>query len=402
VKFMGAHESENLPVRMSHVAQQMIGQPMFQVIDRVRIMEDAGRDVVHLEIGEPDFETPENISIAAVEAIQAGDTHYVSSWGVREFREACARATQRSRGFLPDLEQVLVTPGANIATFLTILTLVNHGEEVLYPDPGFPTYEASVRAAGVEGVRYGLEHENGFRISSALVEEQITDKTRLIIVNSPSNPTGAVSDERELRKVFELARAHNIFIFSDEIYARMTYSHSFFSLGSLDGSKERVIVSNGFSKAFAMTGWRLGVAIGPAAIMERMMLLLQTTLSCVPPFVQRAGIAALDEDQSQVKAMMEEYRRRRDLVVEEVNSIPGLFADAPGGAFYLFPSIKETGLSSSEFAERLLEEEAVAVLPGHNFGPSGEGYIRISFASGEERLREGLIRIRSFCERLTR
>lgn len=398
---MSARELENLPGRMSRVAQQMIGQPMFQVIDRVRVMEDAGRDVVHLEIGEPDFETPANISDAAVEAIQAGDTHYVSSWGLNDFREASARATQRSRGFLPDLEQVLVTPGANIATFLTIVTLVNQGEEVLFPDPGFPTYEASVRAAGVQAVRYRLDHENGLRISSALVEAQITDKTRLIIVNSPSNPTGAVSDERELRKVFELARAHNLFVFSDEIYARMIYGDRFFSPGSLDGCKERVIVSNGFSKAFAMTGWRLGVAIGPAPIMERMMLLLQTTLSCVPPFVQRAGIAALEEDQSQVKAMMAEYGRRRDFLVEEVNSIPGLSADAPGGAFYLFPSIKETGLSSSEFAERLLEEEAVAVLPGHNFGPSGEGYIRLSFASGEERLREGLSRIRSFCERLS-
>jgi len=181
-------DSDDFTFRMSSIAHQMMGQPMFQVIDRVRSMEDAGRDVVHLEIGEPDFETPSNISAAAVKAIIDGDTHYVSSWGVREFREASARATQRSRGFKPDLEQVLVTPGANIATFLTILTLVNPGEEVLYPDPGFPTYEASVRAAGVSGVRYELDHHNEFRISADSIAEKITDKSRLIIVNSPSNP----------------------------------------------------------------------------------------------------------------------------------------------------------------------------------------------------------------------
>lgn len=380
----------------------MVGQPMFQVIDRVRNMEDTGIDVVHLEIGEPDFETPRNISAAAIEAIHAGDTHYVSSWGVREFREACMRATLRSRGFLPDLDQVLVTPGANIATFLTILTLVNPGEEVLYPNPGFPTYDASVRAAGVKGVRYGLDAKNGFKISADLIEKEITENTRLLIVNSPSNPTGAVSEEGELRRVFELARSHNLYVFSDEIYARMTYGDSFFSLSSLDRAKDLVIVSNGFSKAFAMTGWRLGVVIGPSPIMERMMLLLQTTLSCVPPFVQRAGIAALEEDQHHVKEMMERYKERRDLVVDGVNSIPGLSASAPGGGFYLFPSIRETGLSSSVFSDRLLEEQAVAVLPGHNFGPSGEGYIRLSFASGEERLKEGLRRLKLFCESLER
>lgn len=335
--------SESLPElnltqpRLSAVARQTIGQPMFQVIDKVRKMEDAGRDVVHLEIGEPDFDTPRNVSIAAIEAINNGDTHYVSSWGLPELREASARATYRSRGFMPDPDQVLVTPGANIATFLAILTLVNPGEEVLYPDPGFPTYEASVRAAGVEGVRYRLDPNNAFRILPDALEEQISDKTRLIIINSPSNPTGGVSHERELREVYELAAANDIYVFSDEIYARMVFDEPFFSIGSIDRAKERVIISNGFSKAFAMTGWRLGVAIGPPVVMERMMLLLQTTLSCVPPFVQRAGISALEDDQSEVERMMETYKRRRDLVLEEIKSIPGLSAVAPGGPFIFFP-----------------------------------------------------------------
>lgn len=389
-------------IEFSRVAQQMVGQPMFQVIDRVKKMEDAGRDVIHLEIGEPDFETPAHISNAAVQALMEGDTHYVSSWGVPEFRAACAQATNRSRGFLPNIAQVLVTPGANIATYLSILTLVNPGEEVLYPDPGFPTYEASILAAGVEGVRYKLDHENGFKIRSDLVAAGITSKTRLIIVNSPSNPTGGVSEEGELRKVFDLARNHNLLVFSDEIYARMIYGDRFFSIGSIDEARERVIISNGFSKAFAMTGWRLGVIIGPEQIVEKMMLLLQTTLSCVPPFIQRAGIEAVEGDQESVKLMMTTYEKRRDMVVAAVNSIPGLSAAVPGGAFYLFPSIRGTGLTSNEFTERLLDEEAVAVLPGHNFGPEGEGYIRISFASSEERLREGLDRVRKFCERLQR
>jgi len=387
--------------KLSDVANNLVGQPMFAVIDQVRKLELAGRDVVHLEIGEPDFETPLHITQAAVAALNSGDTHYVSSWGLPDFLEASRNTTSLSRGFLPDLRQVLVTPGANIATYLAIRCLVDADSEVLYPDPGFPTYEASILAAGVKGVRYPLDASNEFRMRADAIGPLITDKTRLLIVNSPSNPTGAVTEPEEIERIYELAKAHDLYVFSDEIYARMVFgSGNFSSMGSIDQCRERVIVSNGFSKAFAMTGWRLGVVIGPESVVEKMMLLLQTTLSCVPPFIQRAGIAALEDSQDDVSAMMVAYKRRRDLAVSGVNQIRGLQAAEPGGAFYLFPSIAQTGLTSEEFASRLLDEEAVAVLPGTNFGPAGEGFIRISYASGEERLSEGIRRIRNFCERL--
>ena len=386
---------------LSLAADALVGQPMFQMIDRARELEDAGRSIVHLEIGEPDFETPEHISAEAVTAIQKGDTHYVSSWGIVELRRAVQDATENSRGFRPDLDQVLVTPGANIATYIAIRCLVDPGFEVLIPDPGFPTYQASVVAAGVKGIPYQLSEENSFRISADLIESQITDRTRLIVLNSPSNPTGAVTPPEEIRRVYELAEKHDLYIFSDEIYARMIFdSVAFSSPGSLDLCRERVIISNGFSKAFAMTGWRLGVMIGPAAVMAKMMLFLQTTLSCVPPFVQRAGIAAITGGQGQVNNMMQAYQRRRDLVVSGVRDCRGLSTPTPGGAFYLFPSIERTGLSSDEFGRRLLEEAGVAVVPGGHFGPSGEGHVRLSFASNEDLLAEGIRRLREFCEKL--
>ena len=386
---------------LSDVANSVVGQPMFQVIDQVSQLEAQGRDVIHFEIGEPDFEAPAHITSAAISALSAGDTHYVSSWGIPEFLASCAEATRKSRGFKPSDKQVLVTPGANIATYLTIRSLVNPGEQVLIPDPGFPTYLASARAAGVEARYYPLDADNDFRVNAKLIESQITDKTRLIILNSPSNPTGAVSHPHQLREVLNLAKKHNLWVFSDEIYARMTYGdQDFYSVSSEDRCLDRVIVSNGFSKAFSMTGWRLGVMIGPQEVMEKMMLLLQTTLSCVPPFVQRAGVAALEGAQKDVMLMMETYKKRRDFAVGAIDAIAGMSCASPGGAFYLFPSIKGTGISSSDFASRLLDEESVAVLPGHNFGPAGEGHIRISYASSLDLIQEGIHRIKNFCERL--
>ena len=388
---------------LSRNAQMLMGQPMFQVIDAVKKLEQAGRDVVHFEIGEPDFETPEHIVAAGISALDAGETHYVSSWGISDFIEASRRATEKSRKFVPDIDQVLVTPGANIAIYMAIVCLMEPGDEILVPDPGFPTYLASARAAGVTAVPYALDPDDDFRLNADNLEAAITPRTRMIIVNSPSNPTGAVTAESELRKIYSLAERHDLFIFSDEIYARMVFDGTkFFSLGTLDACRERVIISNGFSKAFAMTGWRLGIMIGPSEVMAKMMLLLQTTLSCVPPFIQRAGVAALEGPQEPVWAMMREYAERRDFVVSRVNEIPGMSTPVPGGAFYLFPSIQGTGLSSTEFADRLLDEEAVAVLPGTNFGERGEGFIRISYASGRERLEEGLQRIKNFSQRLVR
>lgn len=377
------------------------GQPMFKVIDKVKRLEAAGRDIVHLEIGDPDFTTPRHIVEAAQLSLDRGETHYGSSWGLADFIETMRQATLRSRGFLPDADQVLVTPGANISIFYAIFCLVNPGHEVLVPNPGFPTYLSTISMCGARAVPYPLHDSNGFRMRAEDIEPLITPRTRLLIINSPQNPTGAITEPEHLREIYALAEKHDLYIYSDEIYSRMVYEEGdFFSIASLDQARERVILSNGFSKAYAMTGWRLGSVIAPREIAERMMMLLQTTSSCVSAFVQRAGIAAIEGDQAPVRAMMAAYRRRRDLLVQGLNAIPGIRCHLPGGAFYAFPNISSFGMSSEAFADAMLERADVALLPGSNFGSQGEGFVRMVYASSEANIQRALERIAQACRQL--
>jgi aspartate aminotransferase len=377
------------------------GQPMFKVIDKVKRLEAQGHHIVHLEIGDPDFSTPRHVIEAAQRSLDLGETHYGSSWGLADFIETIRQATHKSRGFLPDVDQVLVTPGANIAIFYAIFCLVNPGHEVLVPNPGFPTYLSSISMCGAKAVSYPLNDKNGFRMRAADIEPFITPNTRLLIINSPQNPTGAITEPEHLKEIFELAEKHDLYIYSDEIYSRMVYEEGrFFSIASLDQARERVILSNGFSKAFAMTGWRLGSVIAPKVVAERMMMLLQTTSSCVSAFVQRAGIAAIEGDQDPVRDMMATYRRRRDLLVQGLNAIPGIQCHLPGGAFYAFPNISSFGLSSEEFADVMLEKANVALLPGSNFGSQGEGFIRMVYASSEANIHMALERMAEACQKL--
>jgi aspartate aminotransferase len=377
------------------------GQPMFKVIDKVKRLEAQGCDIVHLEIGDPDFTTPRHIIDAAQQSLDRGETHYGSSWGLTDFIETMRQATLKSRGFLPDVDQVLVTPGANISIFYAIFCMVNPGHEVLVPNPGFPTYLSSISMCGAQAVPYPLHESNGFRMRAADIEPLITPRTRLLIINSPQNPTGAITEPEHLKEIYELAEKYDLYIYSDEIYSRMVYEEGrFFSIASLDEARERVILSNGFSKAFAMTGWRLGSVIAPRIIAERMMMLLQTTSSCVSAFVQRAGIAAIEGDQSSVNEMMMVYRRRRHLLVQGLNSIPGIQCHLPGGAFYAFPNISSFGLSSEEFADVMLEKANVALLPGSNFGSQGEGFVRLVYASSEANIQTALERMAHACRQL--
>lgn len=377
------------------------GQPMFKVIDKVKRLEAQGRDIVHLEIGDPDFTTPRHIIEAAQLSLEKGETHYGSSWGLADFIDTMRQATFKSRGFLPDVDQVLVTPGANISIFYAIFCTVNPGHEVLVPNPGFPTYLSTISMCGAQAVPYPLHESNGFRMRAEDIEPLITPRTRLLIINSPQNPTGAISEPEHLKEIYELAEKHDLYIYSDEIYSRMVYEDGrFFSIASLDQARERVILSNGFSKAFAMTGWRLGSVIAPRVIAERMMMLLQTTSSCVSSFVQRAGIAAIEGDQSPVLEMMAAYRRRRDLLVQGLNAIPGIQCHLPGGAFYAFPNISSFGLSSEEFADVMLEKANVALLPGSNFGSQGEGFVRMVYASSEVNIQKALERLAEACRQL--
>lgn len=387
---------------LSRAAYRIEGQPMFKVLEKVQKLEKQGEHIIHFEIGDPDFNTPDHIIEAAYSSMKNGETHYTNSMGLLDFRETVCSATAFSRGFSPSIEQVLVTPGANIIIYLAVKCIVNPGEEVIVPDPGFPTYYSVIKLCNAVPVRVPLREENKFRMNPDDVKKAITPKTKLIIINSPNNPTGSVMNSEEMDEIYKVAEKKGIYLLSDEIYSRMIYEEDakFYSPSNNDFCKKLTIVANGFSKAFAMTGWRLGVAVGPEHVIEKMGLLIQTLVSCTPPFIQRAGIAAIKGDQTEIRNMMEIYKKRRDVIVDGLNSIPGISCLKSGGAFYVFPNITKIGMSSEEFANYILDEAKVAILPGTNFGNYGEGYVRLTYATGIENIKIGIERIRNAVERL--
>ena len=387
--------------RLSELSNRIDGQPMFKLLDKVKKLENEGKKIIHFEIGDPDFATPENISNAGIDAIKNGFTHYVSSSGLTEFRQKICETTEISRGFKPNLDQVLVTPGANIAIFYAISCIVNPGEEIIVPDPGFPSYYSTIKMCNTKAVHVPLLESNKFRMNPKDIENSITEKTRMIIINSPQNPTGSVMTEEEIRMIYEIAKKYDLYLYSDEIYARMVYKDSVFNSPSVyDKCQERTIISNGFSKAFAMTGWRLGAVIGPSNVVEKMRLLLETTSSCVPPFIQKAGIEAIEGEQTSQKIMYSEYEKRRNMIVDGINSIPGLNCIIPGGAFYVFVNIKKTGMTSESFCDYILEDSGVAILPGTSFGEFGEGFIRICYATSQNEIKNALERIKKSISKL--
>ena len=381
---------------LSNMAYLIEGQPMFKILDLAQKLEREGKEILHFELGEPDFDTPSNIVNAACDALKSGDTHYTSSMGLYDFRVVAQKATLQSRGFLPTLEQVLVAPGANSIIYFAIKCLVNPSEEVIVPDPGFPTYFSAIKACGAKAVTVKLSEENQFRLNPSDLTNAITDKTRLIILNTPSNPTGSVMLPDEIREVAEIAKRHDIYLLSDEIYGRLIFNNekSFLSPSYIDHCKERTIILNGFSKAFAMTGWRLGVAIGPEEVIEKMGLLVSTIVSCVPPFVQRAGIEAINGNQDALIKMKNKYNKRRKILVDGLNSIDGISCIEPDGAIYAFPNISGTGMTSDEFAKFALEKAGVALLPGNNFGEAGEGFVRICYVNTAENIIKAINKIK--------
>ena len=383
--------------KLSNAALSVSGQPMFKVLDKAEQLERDGKKIIHFELGEPKFNTPRNIVDAAVKSLQNGDTHYVNSYGKYQLRTLIQETTLKSRGFKPDINQILITPGANAVIFLAISCLVNRGEEVIIPDPGFPTYISSANFLGAKIVTVPLYEHNSFKLNPDDLRSKITSKTRLIIINSPSNPTGSLIDPDELIEIAKIAEEKDIYLLSDEVYARMVFEESekFFSMGLQDACKKRIIIANGFSKAFAMTGWRLGAAIGPAVIIEKMMLVLQTINSCVPPFIQEGGIEAIQGDKADLKEMMDFYKKNRDYLVDNLNLIKGIRCLKPDGAIYVFPNITGTGMSSELFANYLLDNCGIAVLPGNNFGSSGEGYIRLSYTISFELIVEAIEKMKT-------
>ena len=383
--------------KLSNAALSVSGQPMFKVLDKAEQLERDGKKIIHFELGEPKFDTPRNIVDAAVKSLQNGDTHYVNSYGKYQLRTLIQETTLKSRGFKPDINQILITPGANAVIFLAISCLVNRGEEVIIPDPGFPTYISSANFLGAKIVTVPLYEHNSFKLNPDDLRSKITSKTRLIIINSPSNPTGSLIDPDELIEIAKIAEEKDIYLLSDEVYARMVFEESekFFSMGLQDACKKRIIIANGFSKAFAMTGWRLGAAIGPAVIIEKMMLVLQTISSCVPPFIQEGGIEAIQGDKADLKEMMDFYKKNRDYLVDNLNLIKGITCLKPDGAIYAFPNITGTGMSSESFANYLLDNCGIAVIPGNHFGVSGEGYVRLSYTISFELIVEAIEKMKT-------
>lgn len=366
---------------------------MFQIFAKTQELERKGKKIIHFEIGDSDFDTPANIVDAACSALRKGDTHYTNSSGLFEYKKVAAEITERSRGFKPDLDQILVTAGGNVQIYYAVACAVNPDEEVIIPDPGFVSYNSIVKFVGAKAVKIPLYEENEFRLNPDDVENAITDKTRMIIINSPHNPTGSVMTEEEIRRIYEIADKYDIYLMSDEVYSRMIYKDSdtkFNSPSKYDKCKERTLVVHAFSKSYAMSGWRLGAITGPAEIISKMGLLLETTSSCVSPFIQRAGIEALTGSQEPINRMVDEFRKRRDVIVEELNKLPGIKCLKPKGAFYVFPNIKGTGLTSQEFADLMLKEAGVALCPGHYFGASGEGYVRLCYANSVSNIKDSI------------
>ena len=387
--------------KLSKISSQIDGQPMFKLLDKIKKLESDGKDIIHFEIGDPDFDTPKNISDATIDALKNGNTHYVSSFGLVEFRQKICEYIEKSRGFKPTLEQVLVTPGANIVIFYAINCLVDPREEIIFPDPGFPTYSAAIKMCNASPVRIPLLESNEFRMNPDDIEKSITKKTKMIIINSPQNPTGSVMTKDEIKATYEIAEKHDLFLYSDEIYSKLIYDNNRYSSPSIfDKCKDRTILADGFSKAYAMTGWRLGSVVGPSDIIEKMQLLLETTSSCVSPFIQKAGIEAIDGDQTFHEYMHNEYRKRRELIVRELNSIESISCVMPGGAFYVFINIKKTNMTSEQFCDYILEDANVAILPGTSFGRFGEGYVRMCYAVKQELIVDAVERIRNSMKKL--
>lgn len=366
----------------------------YRVLARAQALQRQGRDIIHLEIGEPDFQTDPAICRAGIEAIRSGHTRYNPTAGTAELRQAIADDVTRRRGVTVGPENVVVGPGAKPHLFFPALAIIQAGDEVIYPDPGFPTYEAMIRVAGGVPVPVRLSEEAGFSFDLQQLRDKTNDRTRLIILNSPSNPTGGVVPLDDLKQIADLARRHDCWVLSDEIYSRMCYDGiDAPSIASLDGMAGRTIIVDGFSKTHAMTGWRLGYGVMPEPLAEKVSLLLVHAVGCTAHFTQFAGLEALTGSQQQVEERQTEYQLRRDLLVDGLGSIPGIVCHKPAGAFYVFPNIKALGKPSDEIAEMLLEDAGVALLAGTSFGAAGEGYLRLCYANSRSNIEKAVERI---------
>lgn len=362
----------------------------FAVLAQAQAIEATGRTVVHLELGEPDFPTPAHIVEAANEALAAGATHYVASPGILPLREAVSAFLERTGRLRVPADRVIITPGAKPIMFFTILALCEEGDEVLYPNPGFPMYESIAAFSGAVPVPVPLREENGFRIDPDEVEHLVTPKTKLLVLNSPHNPCGSALGSAECEAIAGIALRHDLTVLSDEVYWAIRYGGQHASVLDVDGMAERTVLLDGWSKSFAMTGWRLGFGVFPEALVEPVTRLVVNSVSCTSAFSQYAAKAALEGPWAPVEAMVEEFRRRRDVIVDGLNKIPGISCPVPDGAFYVFPNVASFGLPAADLQARLLQDAGVACTAGTSFGSFGEGYLRLSYANSVENIEDAL------------
>jgi aspartate aminotransferase len=382
-------DSMKLATRMERLGTETA----FEVMVRARALEAQGKDIIHLEIGEPDFDTPANIIEAGCTALKSGWTHYGPAAGLPDLKQAIADYLNRSRGTSYGPNNIVVTPGGKPIMFFVILALLEAGDEAIYPNPGFPIYESMINFTGARAVPAPLREERAFALDVDELAGLITPRTKLLIINSPGNPTSGVLNRAEIEAIATIAVEHDLTVLADEIYSEIIYEGEHVSIATMPGMKERTIVLDGFSKTYAMTGWRLGYGAMPEDFAGLISKLMVNSVSCTSMAVQRAGIEALTGPQDEVKSMVEAFRRRRDLIVDGLNGIDGISCLCPKGAFYVFPNISGTGMMSKEFADFLLNEHGVAALAGTSFGAYGEGYLRLSYANSEENLRKAIERV---------
>jgi len=385
-----------LELRLASRMSRLGTETAFEVLNRARQLEKQGKEIIHLEIGEPDFDTPANVIEAGVDALHKGWTHYGPAAGLPDLRQTIADYVSRTRGVPVSSEEVVVVPGGKPIIFFTILALIDAGDEVIYPNPGFPIYESMINYSLGKAIPIPLREERDFSVDVKELASLITDRTKLIILNSPHNPTGGVLTRKDIFEVAEAIGDRNILILSDEIYSRLIYDGDHFSIMSVPGFKERTILLDGFSKTYAMTGWRLGYGVMRPDLAIHISRLVINSNSCTASFTQIAGIEALRGDQSSVEKMSTEFKRRRDAFVAGLNRIKGFSCRVPKGAFYTFPNITKTGWTSRKLADALLEQAGVACLSGTAFGEYGEGYLRFSVANSLENLNKALARIEAW------
>ena len=388
-------------MRLSRKMSRLGTETAFKVLAQAQSLEANGVDVVHLEIGEPDFITPKYICEAATDALDKGYTHYCNSQGLLPLRTEIAKKYEKTHGISVDPECVVVTSGAKPIMFYSILALLEEGDEVIYPNPLFPIYESMINFTGAKAVPIQLREEQDFRFDIAELRATVTPRTKLIIINSPHNPTGSVLETDDILAIADIAQKYGITILSDEIYENIIYEGKHNSIASLPGMLDRTILISGFSKAYAMTGWRLGYAVMPSELIDPVVRLIVNSVSCTAPFIQYAGIEALTGSQDSVRKMVDEFRKRRDLIVDGLNAIAGISCLRPKGAFYVFLNVKKLGTDCRQVANFLLNEAGVATLAGVDFGMYGEGYIRLSYATSLENIKKGLDRIKAAVVKIT-